>query len=126
MLKKWPKMNIADLVDVIKRRPDFEKVGMLLCHNGVVRATTRDGRKVRGLKVSVDYAKLKQIIFEQKQKPGIVDIQVNIVDNQDLAVGDDIMHLIVAGDIRENVIEVLKETLEAIKTTVTEKIEYLL
>lgn len=119
-------MNIADLVDVIKRRPDFEKVGMLLCHNGVVRATTRDGRKVRGLKVSVDYAKLKQIIFEQKQKPGIVDIQVNIVDNQDLAVGDDIMHLIVAGDIRENVIEVLKETLEAIKTTVTEKIEYLL
>jgi hypothetical protein len=34
------------------------------------------------------------------------------------------MHLIVAGDIRENVIPVLRDTLEAIKTTVTEKIEY--
>ena len=118
-------MNIANLLDEIKRHPDFEKVGMILCHNGVVRATARDGRKVKGLKVAVDHAKLEQIIIEQSQKPGIVDIQVNIVENKNLAVGDDIMHLIVAGDIRENVISVLKETLDAIKTKVTEKTEYL-
>jgi molybdopterin synthase catalytic subunit len=117
-------MNIANLLDEIKRHPDFPKVGMILCHTGVVRATARDGRKVKGLKVAVDHAKLKQIIIEQSQKPGIVDIQVNIVENKDLAVGDDIMHLIVAGDIRENVISVLKDTLEAIKTTVTDKTEY--
>ena len=117
-------MNIANLFDEIKRHPDFEKVGMILCHNGVVRATARDGRKVKGLKVAVDHAKLEQIIIEQSQKPGIVDIQVNIVENRNLAVGDDIMHLIVAGDIRENVISVLKDTLEAIKTTVTDKTEY--
>jgi len=117
-------MNIADLLNEIKRHPDFAKVGMILCHNGVVRATARDGRKVKGLKVTVDHAKLKQIIIEQSQKPGIVDIQVNIVENKDLAVGDDIMHLIVAGDIRENVISVLAGTLEAIKTSVTDKTEY--
>ncbi|MGW8302054.1 MAG: molybdenum cofactor biosynthesis protein MoaE [Desulfobacterales bacterium] len=117
-------MNIADLLDEIKRHPDFAKVGMILCHNGVVRATARDGRKVKGLKVAVDHAKLKQIIIEQSQKPGIVDIQVNIVENKDLAVGEDIMHLIVAGDIRENVISVLADTLEAIKTSVTDKTEY--
>jgi molybdopterin synthase catalytic subunit len=40
-------------------------------------------------------------------------------------VGDDIMHLMVAGDIRENVISVLSETLDAIKTKVTKKTEYL-
>ncbi len=57
----------------------------------------------------MDHAKLEQIIIEQSQKPGIVDIQVNIVENKNLTVGDDIMHLIVAGDIRENVISVLKE-----------------
>ena len=117
-------MNIANLLDEIKRHPDFEKVGMILCHNGVVRATARDGRKVKGLKVAVDHAKLEQVIIEQSQKPGIVDIRVNIVENKNLAVGDDIMHLIVAGDIRENVISVLKDTLEAIKTTVTDKTEY--
>ena len=91
----------------------------------MLRATTRDGRKVKGLKVSVDHAKLEQILIEQSQKSGIVDIQVNIVENKNLAVGDDIMHLIVAGDIRENVISVLRETLDAIKTKVTKKIEYL-
>ncbi|MGD2022556.1 MAG: molybdenum cofactor biosynthesis protein MoaE, partial [Desulfobacterales bacterium] len=101
------------------------KVGMILCHNGVVRVTTRDGRKVKGLKVAVDHEKLEQIISEQSKKSGIVDIQVNIVENKNLAVGDDIMHLMVAGDIRENVISVLKETLDAIKTKVTQKTEYL-
>jgi hypothetical protein len=35
------------------------------------------------------------------------------------------MHLIVAGDIRENVISVLKETLDAIKMQVTAKTEYI-
>jgi molybdopterin synthase catalytic subunit len=117
-------MNITNLLDEIKRHPDFEKVGMILCHNGVVRATARDGRKVNGLKVAVDHAKLEQVIIEQSQKPGIVDIRVNIVENKNLAVGDDIMHLIVAGDIRENVISVLKDTLDAIKTSVTDKTEY--
>jgi molybdopterin synthase catalytic subunit len=34
------------------------------------------------------------------------------------------MLLIVAGDIRENVIAVLTDTLNQIKTTVTEKTEY--
>jgi molybdopterin synthase catalytic subunit len=117
-------MNIAKTLDEIKKHPNFEKVGMILCHNGVVRATTRDGRKVKGLKVAVDHDKLEKIIIEQSQKPGIVDIEVNIVENKNLAVGDDIMHLTVAGDIRENVISVLKETLDLIKTQVTEKTEY--
>jgi molybdopterin synthase catalytic subunit len=118
-------MNITKMLDEIKKHPDFEKVGMILCHNGVVRATARGGRKVKGLKVSVDHAKLEQLVRAQSQKPGIVDIQVNIVENKNLAVGDDIMHLMVAGDIRENVISVLSETLDAIKTKVTKKTEYL-
>ena len=117
-------MNIAKMLDEIKTHPDFEKVGMILCHNGVVRATARDGREVKGLKVTVDHAKLEQLIIEQSQKPGIVDIQVNIVENKNLAVGDDIMHLMVAGDIRENVIAVLTDTLNLIKSTVTSKTEY--
>jgi molybdopterin synthase catalytic subunit len=117
-------MNIANMLHEIKRHPDFEKVGMILCHNGVVRATTRDGKRVKGLKVAVDHAKLEQIVMEQSQKPGIVAIRINIVENKNLAVGDDIMHLIVAGDIRENVISVLSETLDAIKEKVTKKTEY--
>ena len=88
----------------IKNHPDFGSVGMVLCHNGVVRATSRDGRKVSGLRVAADNEKLGQILSEQKQKSGILDIRVEIAADRDLSVGDDVMLLLVAGDIRENVI----------------------
>ena len=119
-------MNINKIMQQIKNHPDFDKAGMVLCHNGVVRATSRDGRKVSGLRVSVDHQKLDHILSEQKQKPGILDIRVEIAENKELEVGDDVMLLLVAGDIRENVIAVLTDTLNLIKTTVTEKTEYYL
>jgi molybdopterin synthase catalytic subunit len=116
-------MDISKMMDAIKRHPDFDKVGMILCHNGVVRGTSRDGRGVEGLSVSVDHRKLDQIVSEQKKRPGIVDIRVEIAEDRDLTIGDDVMLLLVAGDIRENVIAVLTDTLNQIKTTVTTKTE---
>jgi len=117
-------MNVDRLIDTIKKHNEYEKVGMILCHNGVVRSTSRDGRKVSGLKTKVDHERLKQVINTNKKKPGIVEILVEIDENKHLSVGDDVMLLIVAGDIRENVIAVLEETLNAIKTIVTEKTEF--
>jgi len=117
-------MDINKMMRDIKSHPDFDRVGMVLCHNGVVRATSRDGRKVSGLKVGVDHQKLAQILTEQKHRPGILDIRVEIAEKRDLSVGDNVMLLLVAGDIRENVIAVLTETLNLIKSTVTTKTEY--
>ncbi len=119
-------MDILRMLDKVKHHPEYDRVGMILCHNGIVRSTSRDGRKVSGLRVSVDHEKLAQIISEQKKKPGILDIQVEIAEDKDLRVGDDVMLLVVAGDIRENVIAVLTETLNIIKSTVTSKTEYYL
>jgi len=116
-------MNLSALIETVKNHPDYQKVGMILCHNGVVRGTSRDGRKVSGLRVSVSHGKLRQIIETQKSRPGIVDIKVQIAENQNLSVGEDVMLLLVAGDIRENVVPVLYDTLNAIKTTVTAKTE---
>ena len=59
-------MNIEKMMRTIKKQPDFDKVGMVLCHNGVVRATSRDGNKVSGLRVSVDHQKLEQILLAQR------------------------------------------------------------
>ena len=117
-------MNLLQMVDTIKEHPDYHKAGMILCHNGIVRGTSRDGRKVSGLTISVDYNKLHHIIETYKQQPGIIEILVEIADNRYLKVGDDVMLLVVAGDIRENVIAVLKDTLNAIKTSVTNKTEF--
>ena len=124
LLEQGGLMDINLMLESIKKHPDFEKAGMVLCHNGVVRGTSRDGKKVKGLRVSVNHQKLAQIISEQKQQTGIVDIKVEIAEERDLAVGDDVMMLLVAGDIRENVIAVLTDTLNQIKSTVTQKTEY--
>lgn len=117
-------LNITQLMDKVKSHPDYHKAGMILCHNGVVRSTSRDGRKVSGLRVKVDHEKLAEVILQGKAMPGIVDIQIVIAEGKDLAVGEDVMVLVVAGDIRENVINTLKETLNAVKSTVTSKTEY--
>ncbi len=117
-------MNAADLITAVKEHPNFDQAGMVLCHNGVVRATSRDGRRVSGLRVNVDHQRLTTILDAARQRPGIVDVRVDIAADRDLEVGDDVMVLVVAGDVRENVIAVLEETLNEIKTTVTSKTEF--
>ena len=117
-------MNAADMLQSVKSHPEYHRAGMVLCHNGVVRATSRDGRTVSGLRVAVDHERLAAVLETARQTPGIVDVQVDIAEDRDLSVGDDVMVLVVAGDIRENVIQTLEKTLNAIKTTVTSKTEY--
>ena len=117
-------MDIPEMIAEVRRNPEFPKAGMLLVHNGIVRATSRDGRRVKGLRVGVDHPRLDRILAEQRNRQGIIDIRVAIAEERDLSVGDDVMVLIVTGDIRENVIAVLTDTLNLIKTTVTEKTEY--
>ncbi|HDI60509.1 MAG TPA: molybdenum cofactor biosynthesis protein MoaE [Desulfobacteraceae bacterium] len=117
-------MNLEQLIQAVKRHPDYARVGMMLCHVGVVRSTSRDGRPVTGLRVAVDRERLTAVLDAQRQRPGIVDIQVEIAADRDLAVGEEVMHLVVAGDIREHVIETLADTLNAVKATVTRKTEY--
>jgi len=117
-------MDLQGMIHQIKQHADFDKVGMILAHNGVVRGTSRDGRMVSGMRVSVDHEKLRQILDKERQTPGIVDIVIEIAEDKHLSVGDDVMLLVVAGDIRDTVIKVLERTLNAVKATVTSKTEF--
>jgi len=117
-------MDLQHMIDAIKRHPAYHEAGMILCHNGVVRNTSRDGRRVSGLRIAVDHDKLRHVVEKYKKTPGIIEILVEIAEDRDLSVGDDVMCLVVAGDIRENVIETLKNTLDDIKTSVTSKTQF--
>lgn len=116
--------SLNDLVAEVKNHSEYAKAGMILCHNGVVRGTSRDGRKVSGLSMEVDWQKLKEIIARQKKRNGIIDILVEVNEGKSLIVGEDVMFIVVAGDIRETVIETLTDTLNEIKSTVTSKTEF--
>lgn len=117
-------MNLTALINKIKEHPDYTKAGMILCHNGVVRKSSRDGKEVSGLKISVDHEKLRSVIEIFKKRPGIIEILVEIAEGKVLSVGDDVMFLVVAGDIRDTVIPVLNDVLNAVKKDVTCKTEF--
>jgi len=116
-------MDLTALIDRVKSRPDYGKVGMILCHNGFVRETSRDGRPVSGLTLTTDQEALKAVLDEQRSRPGIIDVLVEIREGS-LKVGDDVMFIVVAGDFRDRVIPVLEDTLNAIKKSVTFKTEH--
>nr|NJM03226.1 molybdenum cofactor biosynthesis protein MoaE [Desulfobacula sp.] len=117
-------MNIQTMLEQIKKHPDYHKAGMILCHNGVVRETSREGDEVTGLEISVDHERLSRIISEQRKRPGIVEILIHINEGKLLKVGDDVMFLVVAGNIRENVIASLTDTLNLVKSQVTSKKQF--
>jgi molybdopterin synthase catalytic subunit len=110
------------MIAEMKRHPDYDKVGMILCHNGVVRATSRDGKPVKELTVRADRKRLAEIIKDMKSRPGIVEVLVEIREGK-LSVGDDVMYVLVAGDFRENVFAALMDAINKIKAEVTSKTE---
>ncbi len=115
-------MNLMEMIEQVKAHPDYSRVGMILCHNGVVRSTSRDGRAVTELTVRADRDRLREIVADLKGRPGIVEVLVEIREGR-LRMGDDVMYVVVAGDFRENVFSALMDAVNRIKSDVTRKVE---
>lgn len=115
-------MDLMKLIGRVKAHPDYGRVGMILCHQGVVRGTARDGSPVKELTVKADRARLDEIIAEMKRRPGITEVLAEVQEGK-LRVGEDIMYVVVAGDLRENCFPVLEDAVNAIKRDVTKKTE---
>jgi molybdopterin synthase catalytic subunit len=115
-------MNLNMLVEKIKKHPDFPRAGMILCHNGVVRATSRDGGAVSEVTVKVDRRRLEAVVAEIKAMPGIVEVLAHVNEGT-LKVGEDVMYVVVAGDFRENVFNAMIAAVNKIKAGVTSKTE---
>jgi molybdopterin synthase catalytic subunit len=107
----------------IKGRTDFNDLGMILVHNGVVRATSKDGKPVKGMYLSYDKHKLIRLLDELRKRDGIAEIKVWINEG-DLKVGEDIMYALVAGRFRTVVIPVLEELVSQIKKEIVSGKEF--
>lgn len=106
-----------------KRSCDLARTGMFLVHNGVVRedarARVRDGnpdaKPVKGMRFSSDDEKVRQAVAQTLELPGVFFARAWMNEGE-LAVGDDIMYVMVGGDIRPRVIEALQFLVGRIKT----------
>lgn len=105
-----------------KADPEASKVGMYLTHNGVVRqtprVTVREGREapaVQKMLFSYDAQKLTAAIAEARAMPGIFYVRAWLNEGE-LAVGDDIMFVLIGGDIRPHVVDALQFLVGRIKS----------
>jgi len=118
-------MDISKTIASLKTRPGFlEKVGMVLTHNGVARATSRKGDPVKKLIVKPDFDLIETIRQECLKLPGVFDIIIEAREGT-FVPGDDLLFIVVAGDIRENVIGALTATLTRVKAEAMAKEEIL-
>jgi molybdopterin synthase catalytic subunit len=109
-------------IDEVKARPDADAVGMMLAHRGVVRGSSRSGEPVSSMMLAVDRGRLDEVIAEAKTWEGVIAVKAWVNEGH-LSVGDDIMSLLVAGDIRENVFGALQRLVALIKTEVVSESE---
>lgn len=115
---------IEDWMREVKAKSPPEGLGMILVHNGIVRATSKEGKSVKGMHLDHDEALLQSIIEEYGKKEGIAGIRVWINGGQ-LKIGDDIMLVLVAGRFRTDVLPVFEALIRDIKTRVVREEESL-
>lgn len=117
-------MNIDKVVDDLKKLPGFaEKVGMVLVHNGTVREISRQSSsKIKFIDVNPDYKKMDAICRELEERDGIFRIVAEARSGR-LMPGDDLLLLVVAGNYRENVLAVMTELLDRVKSEAIRKKE---
>ena len=96
--------------------------GMYLTHNGTVRQTAkakvRNGeentREVTGMLFSYDEEKVNSVIADTYKMDGIYYIKVWLNEGQ-LTMGDDIMYVLIGGDIRPRVVDALQYLVSRVK-----------
>ena len=105
-----------------KEDPSASECGMYLIHNGTVRQTARamvrqgadNTEPVTGMVFRRNVEKIDQAVRKAKEMPGIFYVRVWLSEGV-LTLGDDIMLVLVGGDIRPHVIDALQSLVGTIK-----------
>ena len=105
-----------------KAHESAPKCGMYLTHNGTVRQSAKakvrygaeDTQPVTGMLFSYDAAKVDAVIADAYKMEGIYYIKVWLNEGA-LSMGDDIMYVLIGGDIRPRVVDCLQYLVGRIK-----------
>ena len=128
-IKKQPP-SIDEWLKEAKADPAALQQGMFLIHNGVVRRTPKakvrqgidDGSTVKGMEFAYDAAKVEAAVAEAYKMDGIFHVKVWLNEGH-LEPGDDIMYVLIGGDIRPHVIDALQFLVGKLKSECVTEIE---
>ncbi len=124
--------SIDEWLREAKSDPEAAQEGMFLVHNGVVRRTPRaevrqgidDGSTVEGMEFAYDAEKVDEVVAETYKMDGIFHVRVWLNEGR-LKLGDDIMYVLIGGDIRPHVIDALQFLVGKIKNECVTETEIL-
>ena len=105
-----------------KAHESAPKIGMYLTHNGTVRQTAKakvrygaeDTKAVTGMIFPYDQEKVDAVIADTYKMDGIYYIKVWLNEGK-LTMGDDIMYVLIGGDIRPRVVDALQYLVGRVK-----------
>jgi len=105
-----------------KAHESAPKIGMYLTHNGTVRQSAKakvrygaeDTKPVTGMYFSYDEEKVNAVVADAYKLEGIYYIKVWLNEGE-LSMGDDIMYVLIGGDIRPRVVDCLQYLVGRIK-----------
>lgn len=128
--RKKPSPSMDQWLKEAKKDPAALQEGMFLVHNGVVRQTPKakvrqgidDGSLVKRMEFSYDAAKVEAAVAQTRKLDGIFHVRVWLNEGR-LEVGDDIMYVLIGGDIRPHVVDALQFLVEKIKSECVVEIE---
>lgn len=128
-VKKLPP-SIDEWLKEAKAAPAALQEGMFLIHNGVVRQTPKakvregidDGSEVKSMVFAYDAAKLNAAVAETSKMKGIFHVRVWLNEGR-LKIGEDIMYVLIGGDIRPHVVDALQFLVEKIKSECVSEVE---
>ena len=120
MKKESPSMDLW--LKEAKAHESAPKIGMYLTHNGIVRQSAKakvrqnaeNTRPVTGMVFSYDQAKVDAVIADTYRMDGIYYLRVWLNEGR-LTVGDDIMYVLIGGDIRPHVVDALQYLVGRVK-----------
>ena len=120
-MRKTPP-SIDQWLQEAKAHESAPKCGMYLTHNGTVRQTAKakvrygeeNTREVTGMLFSYDKEKVEAVITDTYKMDGIFYIKVWLNEGE-LTMGDDIMYVLIGGDIRPRVVDALQYLVSRIK-----------
>ena len=128
-MKKTPP-SIDQWLKEAKAHESAPKCGMYLTHNGTVRQTAKakarygaeDAKDVTGMIFSYDQEKVDAAIADTRKMDGIFYIRVWLNEGR-LTMGDDIMYVLIGGDIRPRVVDALHYLVGRLKSECVEETE---
>ena len=120
-MKKTPP-SIDQWLQEAKAHESAPKCGMYLTHNGTVRQTAKakvrygeeNTREVTGMLFSYDKEIVDAVISDTYKMDGIYYIKVWLNEGR-LETGDDIMYVLIGGDIRPRVVDALQYLVSRVK-----------